>query len=134
MSAFRVYLRVVSESLRPEEISERLGGRPDESTMIGSRRHPQSPPRSHSTWIREAGRARPEDVEPVILSWGPEFAAALGRLAGSDEASVCLQIVQTIHDPDDPQQRGITLTPPLLAWLATAHAALDIDQYVHTPD
>ncbi|MGW1881294.1 DUF4279 domain-containing protein [Streptomyces sp. NPDC001970] len=38
MSGFRMYLRGVSESLQPEEISQRLGAEPDESTSIGSRR------------------------------------------------------------------------------------------------
>ncbi|WP_073919929.1 DUF4279 domain-containing protein [Streptomyces sp. CB00455] len=131
MSAFRMYLRVVSETLQPEEISERLGAEPDETTAIGSRRRPQSPPRSHSTWIRHAGRARPEDLEPVILAWGPDLAASLGRLALSGEAAVCLEIVQEIRDPDDPQQTGIALSPALLSWLATSHASLDIDQYIH---
>ncbi|MBN0047110.1 DUF4279 domain-containing protein [Streptomyces actuosus] len=131
MSAFRVYLRVVSETLQPEEISRRLGRDPDESTMIGSRRRPQSPLRSHSTWIRHAGRARPEDLEPVILSWGPAFAASLGRLADSGEAAVRLEIVQEIRDLDDPQQKGICLGADLLCWLGTARASLDIDQYIY---
>ncbi|WP_411135656.1 polymorphic toxin-type HINT domain-containing protein [Streptomyces sp. C10] len=84
MSAFRMYLRVVSDSLQPEDISRRLGAQPDDSTSIGSRRHPQSPPRSHATWIRWAatanGCARPEDLEPVVVGWGPDLADALGRL------------------------------------------------------
>ncbi|MFJ8162527.1 DUF4279 domain-containing protein [Streptomyces sp. NPDC096136] len=132
MSAFRIYLRVVSETLQPEAVSRHLGVEPDESTSIGSRRRPQSPPRSHSTWIRRAGRARPEDLEPVILAWGQDFAESLGRLAVSDDAAVCLQIVQEIRDPDDPQQMGIFLSPALLSWLAVSHASLDIDQYVYT--
>ncbi|MFF9087522.1 DUF4279 domain-containing protein [Streptomyces sp. NPDC014991] len=135
MSAFRMYLRVVSESLQPQEISARLGTGPDESTAIGSRRRPQSPPRPHATWIRHAaaagGSARPEDLEPVVLGWGPEFAAALGRLARSGDADVSLVLVQEITDPDDPQQKGVFLRADLLAWLATAGASLDIDQYVY---
>ncbi|UXY32022.1 DUF4279 domain-containing protein [Streptomyces sp. HUAS TT20] len=135
MSAFRMYLRVVSESLQPEEISARLGTGPDESTAIGSRRRPQSPPRAHATWIRHAsatgGPARPEDLEPVVLGWEPEFASALGRLAGSGDADVSLVVVQELTDPEDPQQKGIFLSAALLAWLAEAGASLDIDQYVY---
>ncbi|MGW9131973.1 DUF4279 domain-containing protein [Streptomyces sp. NPDC055681] len=130
-----MYLRVVSESLQPEEISRRLGAQPDESTSIGSRRHPQSPPRSHATWIRRAGAAggcaRPEELEPVVVGWGLDLADALGRLADSGEAAVSLEIVQEIRDLDDPQQKGIFLGADLLAWMGAARASLDIDQYVY---
>ncbi|MEU7604806.1 DUF4279 domain-containing protein [Streptomyces sp. NPDC041003] len=135
VSAFRMYLRVVSESLQPEEISRRLGAEPDESTSIGSRRRPQLPPRSHSTWIRRAdapeGRGRPEDLEPAVLGWGTDLATALGRLADAGEASVFLEIVQEIRDLDDPQQKGIALSADLMSWLGAARASLDIDQYVY---
>lgn len=135
MSAFRMYLRVVSQSLQPEEISKRLGAEPDESTSIGSRRRPQSPPRSHATWIRHAGAAgsgaRPEDLEPVILEWGANLADALGRLVESGEATVTLEIIQEIRDLDDPQQKGIFLGVDLLSWMSAARASLDIDQYVY---
>ncbi|MFD5814189.1 DUF4279 domain-containing protein [Streptomyces sp. NPDC127038] len=135
MSAFRMYLRVVSEALQPHEISARLGCEADEATAIGSRRCPQSAPRKHATWIRhvrapgESGP--PEDLEPVVLAWGAEFAAALGRLADSKEADVSLVVVQEITAPEDPQQKGIFLRAALLAWLARAGALLDIDQYVY---
>ncbi|WP_328757518.1 DUF4279 domain-containing protein [Streptomyces sp. NBC_00271] len=135
MSAFRIYLRVVSESLQPEEISARLGTGPDEATAIGSRRRPQSPPRTHATWSRHVsaagGPGRPEDLEAVVLGWGPEFAATLGRLAASGDAHVSLVVVQELTDPEDPRQKGIFLGAPLLAWLAEAGASLDIDQYVY---
>ncbi|GAA5014816.1 DUF4279 domain-containing protein [Actinopolymorpha pittospori] len=130
-----MYLRVVSESLQPEEISERLGVEPDESTSIGSRKRPESRPRSHATWIRRVvaaeGCARPEDLEPVVVGWGPDLADALGRLAESGEAAVSLEIVQEIRDLNDPRQRGIFLGADLLAWMGTARASLDIDQYVY---
>ncbi|MEU3281425.1 DUF4279 domain-containing protein [Streptomyces antibioticus] len=138
MSAFRMYLRVVSESLQPDQISARLQTGPDEATAIGSRRRPESPPRPHATWIRRAsagdGPGRPEDLEPVILGWGVQFAAALGRLAASGDAEVSLVIVQELTDPEDPQQKGIGLGAALLAWLAEAGASLDIDQYVYYGD
>ncbi|GGS29133.1 hypothetical protein Snoj_25350 [Streptomyces nojiriensis] len=130
-----MYLRVVSESLQPEEISKRLGAEPDESTSIGSRKRPLSAPQSHATWIRRAsttgGGARPEDLEPVILGWGTDLATALGRLVDSEEAAVTLEIVQEIRDLDDPQQKGIFLGAELLSWIAAAKASLDIDQYVY---
>ncbi|MFE5860182.1 DUF4279 domain-containing protein [Streptomyces virginiae] len=135
MSAFHIYLRVVSDSLQPEEISRKLGAEPDESTSIGSRRRPQSPARSHATWIRRVGTtggdARPEDMEPVVLGWGTDLAAALGRLVDSGEAAVTLGIVQEIRDLDDPQQKGIFLGADLLSWIAAAKASLDIDQYIY---
>ncbi|MFB7273207.1 DUF4279 domain-containing protein [Streptomyces sp. NPDC056244] len=92
MSAFRLYFRVVSQSLQPEEISKRLGAEPDDSTSIGSRRHPQSPRQSHTTWIRRAGvaggPARPEDLEPVVVGWGLDFADVLGRLVYAPKKAV----------------------------------------------
>ncbi len=107
------------------------------STSIGSRRRPQFPPRSHASWVRHAGeagnrrRARPEELEPVVVGWGPDLAAALGRLVDSGAASVFLAIVQEISDLDDPQQKGIGLGADLVSWLGRAGASLDIDQYVY---
>ncbi|MFC8591696.1 DUF4279 domain-containing protein [Streptomyces atroolivaceus] len=130
-----MYLRVVSRSLQPQDISRRLDAEPDESMPVGWRRHPQARPRSHATWIRHARTAeddaRPEDLEPVVVGWGLDLAEALGRLAASGEADVYLEIVQEVNDIEDPQQRGIFLGPDLMAWLATAGATLDIDQYVY---
>ncbi len=126
-----MYLRVVSESLQPEEISARLGTGPDEATAIGSRRRPRSLPRACHLDPARLGRGRPgrpEDLAPVVLGWGPEFAAALGRLAGSGDADISLVMVQELTDPDDPRQKGIFLGVTLLAWLARAGASLDIDQ------
>ncbi|PJI85725.1 hypothetical protein CLV34_2916 [Luteimicrobium subarcticum] len=74
--------------------------------------------------------ARPEDFEPVILAWGPEFARALGSLVTAGDAFVALELVQEIRDLDSSREKGIFLSPELLAWLATSHASLDIDQYI----
>ncbi|MFE6866297.1 DUF4279 domain-containing protein [Kitasatospora sp. NPDC057692] len=130
-----MYLRVISSTLQPEEISERLGTDPDESTSIGSRRRPESPPRPFATWIRHAKAAgpgeRPEDLEPAVLAWGLEFAGALGRLVESGDASASLEIVQQIRDIDNRQEKGIFLGVDLMAWLGTAKASLDIDQYIY---
>lgn len=135
MSTFRVYLRVVSSSLQPEDITMRLGMEPDESSPIGSRRRPGSPPRSHSTWIRRAevpdDDPRPEDLEPVILSWGTDFSAALGRLAQTTDAVVSLEIVQQIRDIESVREKGIFLGPDLISWLGIARASIDIDQYIY---
>ncbi|MFF8770837.1 DUF4279 domain-containing protein [Kitasatospora sp. NPDC015120] len=135
MSAFRIYLRVISSTLQPEEISAWLGTEPDESTSIGSRRRPESPPRLDATWIRHAkatrADARPEDLEPIVLAWGPEFARSLGRLVGSGNASASLEIVQQIRDINNRQEKGIFLGPDLMAWMGIAKASLDIDQYIY---
>lgn len=131
---FRMYLRVVSSTLWPEEISERLGAAPDSVIRRGTSRHPGTPPRDHSTWIREisgpAGPARPEELEHVVIGWGTPFAKALGALAGTGDIAVSLEIVQEIRHLDDPREKGIFLTADLLSWLAIAGASLDIDQYV----
>ena len=135
VSAFRVYLRVVSPSLQPDEISRRLGIDPDESMAVGSQRRPELPPRPHTTWIRRAETsrvdARPEHVEPVILDWGQDFACALGKLAESSDAAVSLVIIQEINDIDNEMEKGIFLGAQLISWLSTANASLDIDQYIY---
>src|SRR4051812_31434432 len=109
MTAFRIYLRVVSSSLQPEEISARLGMEPDESTSIGGRRGPESPPRAHATWIRRAEVAdadtRPEGLEPVIVGRGLNFARALGELVESSDAMVSVEIVQQIRNLDSEKEK-----------------------------
>lgn len=135
MTAFRMYLRIVSATLQPEEISQRLGVDPDESERIGNRRHPQSPKFVESRWIRRArtpgNGARPEDLAPVVVHWGMEFALSVGQLVRSGEASASLEIVQEIRDLDSAEEKGIFLSPELCAWLAAAEASLDIDQYIY---
>ncbi|MFJ4674074.1 DUF4279 domain-containing protein [Kitasatospora purpeofusca] len=135
MSAFRIYLRVVSSTLQPEEISARLDVEPDESMSIGSRRRPESPPRSDATWIRraevESPDARPEDLEPVILGWGLDFAKAIGSLVESGVAFASLEIVQQIRDIDNGREKGIFLGSDLMVWLGVAKVSLDVDQYIY---
>ncbi|MER7662721.1 MULTISPECIES: DUF4279 domain-containing protein [unclassified Streptomyces] len=134
MSAFRMYVRVVSATLTPEEISDRLGAQPDEAHAVGSRRRPEHPPRAFTSWMRHATvatpAARPEDLEPVVLGWGHEFARALGQLADAG-GDVSLVIVQRIDDHENTAAKGIFLGEPLIDWLSTAKSSLDIDQYVH---
>ncbi|MEU5428990.1 DUF4279 domain-containing protein [Streptomyces olivoreticuli] len=134
MSAFRMYIRVVSDSLTPEEITVRLDVEPDVAHAIGSRRRPESPQRSHTTWVREAKAAmdnpRPENLEPVVLQWGDRFASALEQLSNSGEAEVSLVIVQRVRDIESSDEKGIFFGVGLITWLARARAALDIDQYI----
>ena len=130
MTAFQMYLRLVSETLLPQDITDRLGVPADESYGIGSRRRPETPPRKHSLWVRRAGDGRPEDIEPAVLDWGMDFARAVGTLTASTDVVASLVIVQRVTDVDDPLQKGVFLSATLLSWLAAAGASLDIDQYV----
>jgi hypothetical protein len=75
--------------------------------------------------------ARPEDLEPVILGWGLDFARALGRLVESGEAFVSLEIVQQIRNLDSGIEKGIFLGADLMVWMGIAKASLDIDQYIY---
>ncbi|SCF79026.1 hypothetical protein [Streptomyces sp. Ncost-T10-10d] len=106
----------------------------DESYALGSRKHLQARPYGHTGWKRHAMApepgARPEDLEPIVLSWGERFARALGALAGSGDAEVSLVLVQSVEDLDDEMSKGIVLSAGLVAWLATARAYVDIDQYI----
>lgn len=129
-----MYLRIVSTTLSPEDITTRLGTQPDEAYAMGSRRRPELPERGHTSWMRRATvpepGARPEDLEPVVLSWGRAFADAVGALADSGDADVSLVLVQSIRDLGSPAEKGIPLGAELIAWLGAARAGLDIDQYV----
>ncbi|GAB3654729.1 hypothetical protein GCM10027589_13620 [Actinocorallia lasiicapitis] len=131
MTAFRVYLRVVSGSMRPEEITRSLGVEPDEEAALGTLRRPGGAPRGHTTWIRKAGAARPEECESRILAWGEHFAQSLRRLVGETDATVTLEIVQEIRDLEDSRQKGIFLSSALIEWLGIARASIDIDQYIY---
>ncbi|MFJ2647661.1 DUF4279 domain-containing protein [Streptomyces sp. NPDC087420] len=130
---FRMYVRVVSTTLLPGDIDERLGVRADEAWAIGGRRRPGSRPREHTDWTRRAEApepgARPEDLERIVLGWGLPFARALGALARSGDARISLVIVQQIEDLDDEMAKGIVLGAELVAWLAVAQASVDIDQF-----
>lgn len=131
---FRIYLRVVSETLSPEGISARLRVRPDSSAAKGSRTRPEYPVRASTSWTREIsdGRsnARPEELEPVVLGWGMEFAQDLGKLVLETDAVVALVVVQEFDDLEDGRSKGISMSADLINWLSTARACVDIDQYI----
>jgi hypothetical protein len=137
MGAFRVYLRVVSSVMMPEQITEWLGAEPDETSAIGGVRwgRPKLPRREHTTWMRhtkpESEDARPEDLLPQILAWGEDFAKALGRLVDSTDAVVFLEVVQEVTDLEDTNQKGFGFDSEMIAWLALAKASVDIDQYIY---
>jgi hypothetical protein len=118
MSAFRMYVRVVSTILTPAEITDRLGVTPDEAHAMGSRRRPEMPPRPHTTWVRNADvpepKARPEDLGPVLLQWGDQFASALGKLTEDGRTEVSLAIVQEVRDIESRDEKGIFLSPELI--------------------
>ncbi|MCX5340793.1 DUF4279 domain-containing protein [Streptomyces atratus] len=129
-----MYVRVISKTLQPGEIDVRLGVCADESYALGSRKHPQSRPFGHTGWKRHAVApepgARPEDLEPIALGWGEQFARSLGALTDSGDAEVALVLVQSVEDLDDEMSKGIVLSARLVAWLAIARAYVDIDQYI----
>ncbi|MFZ4273873.1 DUF4279 domain-containing protein [Streptomyces arboris] len=134
VTAFTLYVRVLSETISPDEIGARLGVPADESYAAGSRKHPRAMPRTHNRWVRHARSpepgARPEDLEQIVTGWGTPFARALGTLVDSGEASVSLVLVQQVHDLDDEMALGIVLSAELVTWLALARADVDMDQYI----
>lgn len=135
VAAFRMYLRLISHTIQPDEMTARLQVDPDEVAAMGSRRRPASPPRQHATWKlhakSESTSARTEDLELAALKWGPALAESIRKLVDSGDVDASLVIVQEIRDIDDGQQKGIALGVELLAWMATARAGLDIDQYIY---
>lgn len=129
-----MYVAVESTAVPADEVARRTGLEPDEARVLGVTARPQGPPSRWHSWIRYARADVPgprvEDLEADVLGWGMDVATELGGLVASGDTTVSLVIVQRIEDPDDPAQKGITLSEGLVRWLAAAAASVAIDQYV----
>ncbi|ONI88669.1 hypothetical protein ALI144C_06500 [Actinosynnema sp. ALI-1.44] len=140
---FWIYLRVVSDSLPPEEITSALAVEPDWAHAKGSKRHPHATPRAFTTWAREVTGGRrdehPMEFGGVITGWGMPFAKALAGLADRGEATAGLTIVQEVRDIDSPQQKGLWLTrtrspgwrPLEQRWTSTSTSFMSVRRACH---
>lgn len=130
---FRADVRIVSETHTAADITQVLGVRPDDTRAVGDARFSWSPPAGVHTWVRHvnSGESCPrfEDLAEGIQGWGADLAHKLGTLSRQG-LEVQLSVVQDIADPNDPMEKGITMSAALIQWLAEAGASVDIDQYI----
>lgn len=130
----RAQLAVESRVLRLDEMIVVLGRDPDAGHEIGSR----SPLRPDH--VREWAAWELDLVPDESLHAGTEgLSGAIERL-GSDLADCmaqlslrgCVVVISIVQELDvaDSSTKGLHFTAEALAWMARAHAVLDVDQYV----
>ncbi len=136
----RVSLVVLSDELRPQQITAALGLQPDEWALRGElESHPpgrwkRSRPHPHHTW-KLASRL-PESAEPEA-----HLADVLDRLGSAADRVADLKSDLRIHSVRlwlflqiDNENPGIGLDATLLSRLAELGTGLDIDVYVDLAD
>lgn len=131
---FTAKLVVTSGRLRLSEITEALGGEPDESYDIGS--SSTSRPdhvRNHAEWLLDLRIERTRvpgafGLPNALEGLSDELAARLGALS-SDGCHVVLRVLQEMS-ADDSSTHGLFLSRAAVRWLARAGAEVDVDQYV----
>ncbi len=117
-----------SETVSAAEVTARLGMRPDEVTVLGSKYPEHRVPRTHAWKIVQHGTDSVDDqIECVIGRLAP---VRPGIRALADEGvSAVLQVVRYFHHRDGGEEFGWYLSPAVLAFLTEAAAALDVDEY-----
>ncbi|MEV6909518.1 DUF4279 domain-containing protein [Amycolatopsis sp. NPDC051071] len=117
-----------SETVSAAEVTARLGMRPDEVMVLGSKFPEHRVPRIHTWKIVQRGTDSVDDqIERVIGRLAP---VRPGIRALVDEGvSAVLQVVRYFHHRDGGEKFGWYLSPAVLAFLTEAAAALDVDEY-----
>jgi hypothetical protein len=129
----RAYLNITSDDLDPDRITEVLGRNPD---RVWRRRSPVRPaPSVHDRHLWALDLASPgldhfgiQELSTAITELGDDLAARCMELR-KRSATVTLQVVQEVSGEEDHESQGIHLTHAAIAWLASAGARIDIDQY-----
>lgn len=128
----RASLVVESSELTLADITAALGRAPDTGHDLGSPGALRPQPRGWSSWSVDlawsaAAHAGTEGLSNALTGMEMDLA---DRLAGLRRRGcrVALSVVQDLAD--DSASTGIHLTAAAVEWLATAGAAVDVDQYV----
>lgn len=125
-------LVVQSRELTLADISKAMGRLPDDGYDRGSLAPVRRFPRQWTSWSAELAWSHDvhggtEGLATAIEGLGQQLAerAAMLTLRGCD-------VVISVHQEltDTPESLGMHLTSGAIRWLATAGAALDIDQYL----
>ena len=129
-------LKILSTSLDPEEITERLGVQPTEVRHQAA--YPQngvSLPKTH-IWRLEL----PNDpdlhfgtagISAAIETLDDQLADKFATLP-ADGVDKFLDLHQAVDGDNDHESSGIHLTSAALGWLVRAGLDIDIDQYFYT--
>ncbi|MBB4916124.1 hypothetical protein FHS44_003209 [Streptosporangium saharense] len=107
----------------------------DRMFRAGERSPRTGEPHRFSSWSveigPEGGFERPEDAFDELVSWGLPMAGKFHTLHAEGRWEISLVVVQEFRDADDSMEKGISLAPEVVEWLATADAGVEVDQYVY---
>lgn len=133
-SQTRVRLTLLSESLSPDEISERLGLAADRSWRLGERRGRSRVNQRYHGWQLDSklpADASTEEHLDELLSRLTPRARALQRLTADRGAVVSARLWISHHI--DNWNPGIEILPRHLALIARLGVSLALDIYVYEP-
>ncbi|OXM50968.1 DUF4279 domain-containing protein [Amycolatopsis alba] len=122
------YFALKSATVSAGEITARLGMAPDEAQVLGSRSAEHRLPRMHAWKVTHCGQGPIDDqIEGLIGRLAPVRPGI--RTLVDEGASAVLQVVRYFHHRDGGEEFGWQLSPAVIAFLAEAAAALDVDEY-----
>jgi hypothetical protein len=136
------YFALKSELISAEDITDRLRMRPDEVKVMGSRDPERRLPRCHA-WkiVRRSTESVDEQIEHIVSRLSPVHPGLVALVAEGDVSPV-LQVVRYFHHEQgvqtssevasaEPQPRplGWNLSLPVLDFLTSVRAMLDVDEY-----
>lgn len=132
---FKISLRLVSDDGNPAEVTSLTGMRPDIEARAGENSRRTGKPHKFSSWSVSVGSEsllqRPEEAFDALVSWGLPVARKFHELCSKQGWEMSLIIVQEFRDADDVTEKGISLSPEVIEWLAVAGAGVEIDQYIY---
>jgi hypothetical protein len=138
------YFAVKSTAVSADEITDRLLIRPDETVVMGSKNDPERGlPRYHA-WkiVRRSVESVDEQIQHLVDRLVPVQTRLVTLVADSDVAPV-MQVVRYFHDERGvqasgsgsapiaglPRPLGWSLSVPVLDFLTSTKATLDVDEY-----
>ncbi|MEO3812779.1 DUF4279 domain-containing protein [Sphaerisporangium sp. B11E5] len=132
---FRISLRLVSDDGDPAEVTAATGMAAGTATRAGEPSVRTGRPHKFSSWSVPLGPGprveRPEEAFDALVSWGLPLARRFRDVCADKGWEASLVVVQEFRTPDEPLEKGISLSRELVEWLATAGAAVDVDQYIY---
>lgn len=126
-----VSLRLYGAALQPEEVTELLGIAPTTCFRRGFQRGPRSRPSPHGAWILEVrgeAPAGPEEHLGALLHVFPRSPELWASLTNRFTGNVSFGIHMSGWN------RGFTLSPSVIAKVATLGLELDFDIYAYGGD
>lgn len=138
------YFALKSELMSAEAITDRLRMRPDEVKVMGSRDPERRLPRCHA-WkiVRRSTESVDDQIQHVVDRLSPVH-SRLTELVAEGDVSPVMQVVRYFHHeqgvqaPSDvspfvaerePRPLGWNLSLPVLEFLTSTRAMLDVDEY-----